>query len=44
MSDESREQILEVSFDGVHVYNKSEAGAQLKDKVGCLWTDTMVTS
>ena len=30
------QQILEVSFDGVHIYNKSEAGAQLKDKVGCL--------
>ena len=37
------QQFLQVSVDGVHIYNKSEAGAQLKDKVGGLWTDTMVT-
>ena len=27
---------LQVSVDGVHIYNKSGAGVQLKDKVGGL--------
>ena len=30
------QQFLQVSVDGVHIYNKSEAGVQLKDKVGGL--------
>jgi len=30
------QQFLQVSFNGVHIYNKTEAGAQLKDKVGFL--------
>jgi len=30
------QQFLRVSVDGVHIYNKSEAGARLKDKVGGL--------
>ena len=30
------QQFLQVSVDGVHIYTESEAGVQLKDKVGCL--------
>ena len=30
------QQFLQVSVDGVHIYNKSEAGARLTDKVGGL--------